>query len=297
MKRDSFSSYHPLVNFVYFGAMLASAMIFMHPVLQALSLISALAYSILLKGKKAAVFALLYMLPLFIVMAVANPVFNHAGVTILFYLKNGNPVTLESILYGIASACMFITVLIWFSCYNAVMTSDKFIYLFGKMIPALSLILSMALRFVPRYIEQIKNISKAQRSIGRHPSQGNPLQRAKNAMKIVSIMTTWALENAIETADSMKARGYGLPGRTSFSLYRFDNRDRIGMAAMLGLLAVVLTGAAYGENSARYFPSIKMADTTMFSAVLYAAYGLLCLLPVIIHVAEAMKWKSIASRM
>lgn len=111
------------------------------------------------------------MIPFLLFMAVMNPVFNHQGVTILFYLNNGNPITKESILYGVAAACMFVTVIVWFSCYNVVMTSDKFIYIFGKILPALSLIFSMVLRFVPRYLAQIKVISNAQKCIGRDVSQ------------------------------------------------------------------------------------------------------------------------------
>lgn len=52
------------------------------------------------------------------------------------------------------------------------------------------------------------------------------IKRAKHGIKIMSILVTWALENAIDTADSMKDRGYGLPGRTAFSIYRFDRRDK-----------------------------------------------------------------------
>ncbi|MFF2093739.1 energy-coupling factor transporter transmembrane component T [Paenibacillus sp. NPDC058174] len=296
MMKDSFSSFHPIINFGYFAAMLLFGMFLMHPVLQVIALLCALTYSNLLNGRRAVKFNLLYMLPLFIIMAVMNPVFNHAGVTILFYLKNGNPMTLESILYGISAACMFVTILLWFSCYNAVMTSDKFIYLFGKIMPALSLIFSMVLRFVPRYKEQIKRISLAQRSIGRDITQGNMLVRARNGLTILSIMTTWALENAIETADSMKSRGYGLPGRTSFSLYRFDSRDRLAGGALLVLIAIMVIGEVSGRNDMRFFPSVKMAHTTPFSIIVFIAYLLLGLLPVIIHVVEALKWKSISSK-
>lgn len=44
------------------------------------------------------------------------------------------PLTLESIAYGCAAAVMLVAVLFWFSCYNEVMTSDKFMYLFGRII-------------------------------------------------------------------------------------------------------------------------------------------------------------------
>ncbi|CAM3260566.1 energy-coupling factor transporter transmembrane component T [Paenibacillus lupini] len=294
---SGFATFHPFVNLVYFIAVLLFGMWFMHPDFQAIALVSAIVYAIVLRGRAAVKFQLIYMLPLLLVMALINPAFNHAGVTILFYLKNGNPITLESIQYGLASACMFVTVIIWFSCYNAVMTSDKFIYLFGKIIPALSLIFSMVLRFVPRYQNQLKRISFAQRSIGQDMSQGNLLYRAKNGLTILSIMTTWALENAIETADSMKSRGYGLPGRTSYSLYRFDNRDKGCLIIMFILVAVVLSGQVKGENTMRFFPSIKVAEVTPFSILVYIAYSGLCMLPVIHYILEGIKWRSITSRM
>ncbi|WP_152393480.1 energy-coupling factor transporter transmembrane component T [Paenibacillus guangzhouensis] len=295
--RDSFSTYHPIINLIYFVAVLACSMLFMHPVFQLIALLSAMIYSILLKGRRAVRFQLLYMLPLLIVMAVMNPLFNHAGVTILFYLRNGNPMTLESIMYGIAAAVMYVTVILWFSCYNAVMTSDKFIYLFGRIIPALSLIFSMVLRFVPRYAAQVKVITYAQRSIGRDITQGSILARARHGIRILSIMITWALENAIETADSMKSRGYGLPGRTSFSMYRFDRRDRVVLIIMLGLIGGIVGSACFGQNAIRFFPSIRMSSMTTGSIFGFAAYGCFCLLPVAIRLVEDMKWKSIESKM
>ncbi|KTD83217.1 energy-coupling factor transporter transmembrane component T [Paenibacillus etheri] len=294
--RDSFSTFHPFVNFLYFVVVLLFSMVFMHPIFQVIALISAVVYSFMLKGKKAVRFNLLYMVPFLLFMAIMNPVFNHQGVTILFYLNNGNPITKESILYGVAAACMFVTVIIWFSCYNVVMTSDKFIYIFGKILPALSLIFSMVLRFVPRYLAQIKVISNAQKCIGRDVTQGNLLARARNGITILSIMTTWALENAIETADSMKSRGYGLPGRTSFSIFRLDARDKVALLIMTGLIAMVAIGAAMGENTMRYYPSIKASAITPFSILVYIAYFALCMIPVLINMVEAMKWKSIESK-
>lgn len=294
--KDSFSTFHPFVNFLYFVVVLLFSMIFMHPIFQGIALFSAVVYSFMLKGKKAIKFNLLYMVPFLLFMAIMNPVFNHQGVTILFYLNNGNPITKESILYGVAAACMFVTVIIWFSCYNAVMTSDKFIYIFGKILPALSLIFSMVLRFVPRYLAQIKVISNAQKCIGRDVTQGNLLARARNGITILSIMTTWALENAIETADSMKSRGYGLPGRTSFSIFRLDARDKVVLSILAGLITMVAVGAALGENTMRFYPSIKASAITPFSILIYFAYFALCMIPVLINMVEAMKWKSIESK-
>lgn len=293
---DTFSSYHPVVNFAYFTSVILYGMLFLHPIPLGIALISAFTYSVMLNGKRAVRFNLFALLPMMFLMAALNPAFNHQGRTILFYLKNGNPVTFESILYGAAAACMFAAVILWFSCYNKVMTSDKFIYLFGRIIPSLSLILSMVLRFVPRYTAQIKVISNARKCIGRDASQGNIIRRARNGIRILSVMTTWALENAIETADSMRSRGYGLPKRTSFSLFRFDNRDTAMLAAVMCLIMIVSAGGMAGWNTMRFFPSIKAARITFFSMAEYCAYFILCMLPVFMNIVEDVKWKHIKSR-
>ena len=106
------------------------------------------------------------LLPMALMAALINPAFNHEGATLLAYLPSGNPLTLESIAYGFAAAAMLAAVVLWFSCYTAVMTSDKFVYLFGRVIPALSLVLSMTLRFVPKFKAQIQVVSEAQRCVG-----------------------------------------------------------------------------------------------------------------------------------
>lgn len=295
VNRDTFSSYHPLINFLYFGLVLAFSMFFLHPVCLGISLACALAYSICLNGKRAVRFHLLYLLPMFLMAALINPAFNHAGGTILSYLPGGNPLTLESVAYGIAAAAMLISVLSWFSCYTAVMTSDKFVYLFGRAIPALSLILSMTLRFAPKFKAQMKVVSDAQKCVGRDVTCGGVLQRAKNGLTILSILVTWTLENAIETADSMKSRGYGLPGRTAFSIYRFHKRDRAALVFLLSCGAYVAAGALLGGIDWRYFPTIKGVGAGAYPTSVFLSYFALCITPVVINVTEDRKWKALRS--
>ena len=290
-----FLGFHPAVNFVYSVLVILFSMFFMHPICLAISLVCGFAYSVVLKGKRAIKVNLLYMLPLLVASALMNPAFNHEGITILTYLPNGNPLTLESVAYGIAAAAMIAAAICWFSCLEEVFTSDKFIYLFGRVIPSLSLILSMALRFVPRFAAQFKIVASAQRCVGRDISSGNVLSRAKRCLTILSVMVTWSLENAIETADSMKSRGYGLPGRTAFSIYTFRKRDKKLLLIIAGLGIYVLAGSLLGGNNFRYFPSMKGAPASLFSLSVFAAYFALCITPVILEVWEARKWKAIKS--
>lgn len=297
MKRqnDCFSTYHPLINFFYFAIVLAVTMFMLQPYFLIISIVAAIAYSIYLNGSGAVKFNLIGMIPLFLFMAVGNPLFNHAGVTILLYI-NGNPLTLEAIIYGIAAAIMFIAIINWFSCYNAVMTSDKFIYLFGKVIPRLSLILAMVLRFVPKYKAQIKKISMAQRCIGQDITNGNLMQKIRNGIKILSIMVTWALADGIETADSMQSRGYGLPGRTSFAIFRFDRRDRLLLIAIALFALVILIAIGVGGIFVVYYPAIKMNENTVFAVTAYVIYGCLCFLPLFMDLLEDAKWRVMKSK-
>ena len=280
-----------MVNFVYFTLVLMFSMFFMHPVYLTVSLLCAAAFSIRLSGKSALRPQLKFLLPTVLAVALINPAFSHAGVTILAYLPSGNPLTLESIVYGTAAAVMLAAVILWFSCFNVVMTTDKFVYLFGRVIPSMSLVLSMAFRFVPRFAAQFREVSEAQRCIGRDLSEGSAVERLKKAASIVSIMVTWSLENAAQTADSMKSRGYGLSGRTAFSVYCLDGRDKALLVWLLLCGFYIVCGWAAGGIEFHYYPIMTGTQLGVFQLSFVLAYLLLCLTPLILDAVEDIKWK------
>ena len=294
--KDAFGGCHPVVNFMYFSLVIGFSMFLMHPVCLFISLICAVFYYVKLKGGKALRFMARYALPLMIVTALVNPAFNHRGVMILCYLPTGNPLTLESIIYGLTAAVMLVSVLVWFACYTEIMTSDKFVYLFGKVIPALSLVLSMTLRFVPRFKEQLERVKEAQRGMGKFVEESSPLGKLKSALSCFSVMATWALESSIETADSMKSRGYGLRGRTAFSIYTFTERDK-SIMAWLGLCAFfLLSGCVSGNLYWQYFPSIRGMLAEPLTIGLEAAYFGLCITPTAIDFWEDRQWRYLRSK-
>lgn len=294
--KDSFSTYHPVVNFVFYIIILGISMFFMHPIFIIISGAGALSYVIYLKGKKAIFVVSAIALPTFLLSAILNPLFSHQGVTILFYLKSGNPITLESIIYGIVSGIMIAIVILWFSSFNQVMTSDKFVYLFGKIIPAVSLLLSMILRFVPRFSEQFKKVSYSQKCIGRDVSDGNIFQKSKHSIKVISIMITWALENSVETADSMKSRGYGLRGRSNFHTYNFELRDIIVCLVMSVCFIWIVIGVITKQIFILYYPMYKVNDLSIYSVISYILYFILCFLPIILNIVEDIKWYYLKSK-
>ncbi len=287
---DEFKKYHPIVNFIYFLFVIGLSMFLMHPVSLGISLFCAILYKAVLKGRKAAAISIFAAIPVMLLGAIINPLYSHEGATVLTYLWTGNPLTAESIYYGIAAAVMLASVIIHFSSYNEVMTSDKFIYLFGKIIPSLSLVISMTLRFVPTFLSRLKEIHTVQKTLGVNMSEGSLITRLKSAIKILSILVTWSLESSIETADSMKSRGYGLSGRTAYSIFRFEKRDALALMWMAVMFSVVIWGSVSGMLLYTYFPVFTIGK---ISIVVHIAYLLLCITPIIIEVREAIRWKAI----
>ena len=279
------------MNLLYFVLVITCTMFFMHPACLCISMAGAIAYAVCLKGRKELLRSFGFLLPVTLLAAVLNPMFSHEGITVLAYLPSGNPLTLESIAYGAAAAVMLAAVLLWFSCLSTVLTSDKLIFLFGRIFPALSLLLSMTLRFVPRFLRQFHAVAEAQRGLGRDVSKGPLLRRLRTAVTILSIVVTWALESSVETADSMKSRGYGLPGRTAFALYRWAGRDTLALAwlALCGTFLVI--GAAAGGLRWRYYPTIRGGEMTCLGAACRMVYLLLCTTPVLLNRKEAERWK------
>ena len=288
---NEFKTYHPVINFTYFVFVIGFGCFFMNPVCLVISLFSGFAYSVMLKGIKAVRKNLIYMLPMIIIMALMNPLFNHQGITIINYFPNGNPLTLEAIIYGICTAFMIASVICHFSCYNEIMTSDKFIYLFGRIIPSMSLIISMTLRFVPRFCAQLKVTADTLKCMGRDVTKGSVIKRAGYGLNILSVMTSWALENSIETADSMKSRGYGLPGRTAFSVFIFDKRDRNALIFIMASAIYTLIGYLAGSMYFNFFPYIKWADMSIYGVSVFISHALFCMCPIIIEIREVRRWK------
>ena len=160
--RSGFARLHPLVDLTFFVLVLAFAMFLSHPAVQLAGLVCAALFALRCTGRGFGR-RMAMLLPLMLLAAVVNPLVSHQGVTVLFRFPSGNACTLESVLYGISAAVRLGTAVLWFMGWNAVMTSDKFVYLFGRILPSLSLTLSMGLRFVPRLLRRTREVAQAQK--------------------------------------------------------------------------------------------------------------------------------------
>ena len=288
MKRDAFSQCHPAVNFLFFVGAIGFGVVIQHPAYLTAGVVCSGIYYFLLHGEKG-IRNIALLLPVFVIIAAVNPLFNTLGATPLFYVFS-RPYTLEALLHGAAVGAIFLIMMLWFGCYNAVLTSDKFTALFGSIIPSLSLLLVMVLRMIPNLMRKAVQLATARGAIGKGAGEHSARkQKVNDGLQILSGLTDWALEGSIVTADSMRARGYGCAKRTCFQLYRMRLSDWLLLIVMLLLSTAVLL---VGAKSAEYTPQVLIAPLSPA----FAAYCIFLLIPTMLHIKEVIRWHCLRSR-
>lgn len=274
----AFKGCHPMVSALYFLFVISIAMFSNHPAFLAIAFFGALINSIFFKGKQAVKTCCLLFVPVFIIVPLINALNVHKGVTVLFYL-NDNAITLEACVYGMVQAVLLSGIILWFVSINEIMSSDKWIYLIGRKAPGIGLLVSMVLRFVPMLKRRYEQIHQAQICMGRKSG-------IRQFFKECSILIAWSLESSIDTSDSMEARGYGLKGRSSYHLFRWEKRDT-GLLASILIFGGVGVGAVLTDRTdIWYYPKIVFLNQDGYFWIALAAYGILCILPLVLEVIE-----------
>ena len=289
-------TFHPAVILLYFLIVISFVMFLFHPVFLCIALLGALSYFFLLKKKGFHLFSIKKLLPMFLFLSLLNPLFNHQGTTILFSITPTFVITLESFVYGLFVGILFFCIFIWFACCNVLLSSDKIIFLFSKFAPNLSLTFCVSLRLLAKYQTRLKEI----RSAGIHSfgsdSFSSRLQRFKKTALSFFSITSWALESSIITSDSMKARGFGLKGRTSLSLFRFTVRDAVSLLLLCILFFFILLAPIKQETVVSFYPFFSLSPPSGLTKLSYCSYTTLCFLPVILELWEDTKWRRLQSK-
>ena len=278
-----FDSYHPFIELLFFLVVILSTAIWNHPVFLGISWLAAFIYSVSLRGKGGVVFGLV-LIPLIVAWTALYAYNVHFGITNLGRTFIGNQITLESIVYGGIVGVRVAAILMWLSAMFVIFTTDKVVYLFGRVSPKLALFLAIIFRACPVIGEQGHALEQAQQGVGRGLKQGNVLQRLRALVRQTSMLITWAIEHFADTADSMQSRGSSLRGRSAYSLYRFDNRDRSLVLFMVLLLVILAAGMALDQTHILYSPAIVWNHVTALSYLFYVAYGVFCLIPLAVDI-------------
>lgn len=284
-----FGTLHPAVSMCYFVCVIGLTLACPHVVTVLLSLLGSTLFNLALRGRKAFGRTMRFVLPMFLIVCIGNPLVNHRGVTMLFLLFD-QWITLEAIVYGIVTACSLAAIILWFGCYQEVMTSDKFLYLFGKIAPATALLITSALRFIPQMQQNAAQIKESRAML--QDNSPRLFQKLAHAIQNLSALLGMSMENAVQTADSMKARGFGARRRTTFHLFRFDARDARTLALMLTLCGICVVARCYGHGYMEYYPRITALTMGASSMTMFILFAALMLLPSILEAKEAVVWRS-----
>lgn len=267
----------------FFAAALVLTMAAVQPVLTAISLIAALSCGVLLRGWRRTLRSLCWQIPLVLLVAVANPLFSASGSTELFRIGL-RAVYLESVCYGAVMGLMLAAVIAWFSNAACVLTSDKVMAVLGNRLPTVSLMVSMALRLVPRFVDRGREIATAHDActIARAGARD-----FKARVRQTSVLMEWSMEDSLETADAMRARGWQSgQARTRYRRGHFASHDA-ALAALLAALAVAAGAVAWAAASAyRFYPTMDPLHWWWG----YAVYAAFLLFPFIAQGEEALRW-------
>ena len=156
---------------------------------------------------------------------------------------------------GVAMACRMSVRLIFLMIGSSLMTltttpnqlTDALESLLGPLkkihvpVHEISMMMSIALRFIPILIEETDKIMKAQMARGADFESGNLVQRAKSMIPILVPLFVSAFRRATDLAMAMEARCYrGGSGRTKMKPLHYEARDRVTYLILLVYLGIVI---------------------------------------------------------
>lgn len=293
-QNGNFHSYHPLVCLIYFMSVISIIIISFNPIITLISLVSGFIYNLISFGKGTA--KSLLLLSIFIVLAssLVNVLCTHNGETVILYVNN-NRITVEALIFGLYTGIMLVAVLYWFKIVTEIMTGDKVIYLFGKVAPVLGLIISMILRLVPLLKKRMEEIRMGQRAMGHRPAKGL-IGSIRQTVKEYSILIAWSLEASIDTADSMRARGYGTKHRTHFHLYSIEIKDIIMAIIIVVLVSIDIFCLVTEDIRIYFYPKITWLELIKCPTLFSISFILLCFIPILVDLYGEYIWKRLKSR-
>lgn len=105
----------------------------------------------------------------------------------------------------------------------------------------LSMMMTIALRFIPTLVEETDKIMSAQKARGAEMDTGGLIKKAKSLIPVLIPLFVSAFKRANELATAMECRCYhGGEGRTRLKVMRTAPRDYVAIAIMLALFAGVI---------------------------------------------------------
>lgn len=287
--KSRFERFHPLVSFLYYAGSIALLILMLHPIFLGIAVIIICLINVIHDRLSGIRRWLLFIVTTFFLMLIMNPMFNERGQHLLFAI-NEHRITVEAVVYGGMNAMSIITILALFVSFNVIMTPNKLLFLFSKILPQFAVLLMLTLRFIPLMRRRLEEITVVQRSKGITVSQGNWRTRVKTGMQYVQTLLTYSLEEAIQTADSMKARGYGQGARSSYEYFKIRKSDVITILFLIALFCFILVGRLSGFGYLTIYPIMEAWQLPWAEANVLFCYIIFLSFPLIVEAGGWFQW-------
>ncbi len=288
MQRE-FLTYNPIAIFIYFMLLVGIVISTASPAVLFVSVAVSLFYIFMLGGIKSLIKNILMMIITVFFITLINILFTHRGNTNLFNIGE-NAVTLEALLFGLFAGCVFANIIVWFECLNKILNGEMILYLFSRISSFFALFVSMIFRYIPLLRKRYAEISNVQRCMG-VTENGSLLKKIKTTARRTSILISWSLEASIETADSMAARGYGLKGRSTYSMYKFILRDLFLTFLMILFASISLFFMKKYDVEVIFYPSVEYPQCDLHFIVVLLSFFALSMIAPILDLIGDIKWK------
>ena len=278
----AFDATHASVPAALFAGVIALTMLAVQPALVAVSLAGALLFSLAVRGAGPTVRGLAWQLPMVALVCLVNPFFSASGSTLL--LKLGpRSVYLESLAYGATMGALMVGVVLWFEGAAAVLTQDRLLALAPRRARALPLLAGMVSQLAPQLLRRSRDVRDSLAAC----TAAGPRPAARDALtRTSSLLLAWSLEESLERADSMRARGWE-SGRAR-TCYRPECLRPRDVAALLGIVILLALAAACAWGLCaqwRFYPRMS-APGPLWAC---AAPALLALLPAAAELAARLR--------
>jgi energy-coupling factor transport system permease protein len=273
-----FSRIHPMVSFLYYVVMMVLSMMLFHPICLLLIFSGGVAHSLVTVGMRDWHKWWKLFLYLGVFTTLLNPFINNNGETLLFNTP-WLSVTLEALVYGGIMSLSLWSILVLFLQYQYVIHAQKFMFVLGNIFPKWAFLMTLSIRFVQKLRVRFQQMVLIQQTRGIHSQKGSVMKRMKAAMHLLNVLVLSGLEEAFDTADSMKARYFGQEKRTSHLEYRMKTKDYFVLVGLLLLSIGVVIGWYKGQAQFHVYPVIQSINFSMKGIELIISCFILSFMP------------------
>lgn len=317
---------HPAVYILYYILWLVFLFMFNNPFYIIASYVAIIALICLQGIRNEFKNSIKMVIPMAVLIFILNPILYHEGAHRI-YLIGSFFITVEATFYGCIMAATLLLVLLLFSSYNASVSYQEMLYIFSKKFSNLSMVMVMALRFIPLLnsrtielsevnklnsddlsnfdnLEKLNNLSDSidnlKSKVKKSKDGSADLEDAedklsfgdkvKNTVSVFAIVISWSLEESMLTAKSMKARAYGVAKRTNYLKFDLNLIDYVLFALIIISFVVSVLGLSAGYGRIDIYPVIKFSFTELPLNIYFLAFVVFLCPLIILEIYEKYLW-------